>query len=524
MIVTKSSIGQFAFRGYTAFLALFCVGIVMGSDPASNLEKDILRIQELLTAGNLDAATAALDQDLRQYPNEGGLYNLRGIVQAQRGDLKRAEEDFQAAIRLSPRLEGSYLNLGRLYELQANGNNNGLASAVEIYRRGLRVDPSLEQVRLQLTKILLWQADFSGSLAVLAKMPSPESDFAKALRMTALVGLHRDLEADRISSGKLHLTESEALDIAPALLSHGRAEFLQKLLIEAGQRQALSPRGQRVLGEAESALGHKEQAKTLLTQSAQADPESPEPLLDLAKLAWDEKQYQTALGYVAHARDLAPDRASIHFFFGVICIAMDLPVEARKAVEHAIQLDPSNAYYHYALGGIELQSRLPGEAKAQFEKYLALQPGDARAHLAIGAALFEMAEYDAAKTELLKAGSLGGAQYYLGRVARAEGDAEEAVRYFSKALDQDPNCIECYAERGRAEIQQKDYAGATRDLQVALKQSPENVQANEYLLLLYQKTNDPRAEAQRTRFAEVNQKHAEKQQQMLRRLDIRPTA
>src|SRR3569833_236398 len=134
MIVTKSSIGQFAFRGYTAFLALFCVGIVMGSDPASNLEKDILRIQELLTAGNLDAATAALEQDLRQYPNEGGLYNLRGIVQAQRGDLKRAEEDFQAAIRLSPRLEGSYLNLGRLYELQANGNNNGLASAVEIYR------------------------------------------------------------------------------------------------------------------------------------------------------------------------------------------------------------------------------------------------------------------------------------------------------------------------------------------------------------------------------------------------------
>src|SRR3569833_3290268 len=103
MIVTKSSIGQFAFRGYTAFLALFCVGIVMGSDPASNLEKDILRIQELLTAGNLDAATAALDQDLRQYPNKKKQNKQHNNKQTQHRDLKRAEEDFQAAIRLSPR-------------------------------------------------------------------------------------------------------------------------------------------------------------------------------------------------------------------------------------------------------------------------------------------------------------------------------------------------------------------------------------------------------------------------------------
>ncbi|HLH02434.1 MAG TPA: hypothetical protein VKX25_06680 [Bryobacteraceae bacterium] len=40
----------------------------------------------------------------------------------------------------------------------------------------------------------------------------------------------------------------------------------------------------------------------MMPDSAEADPQSPEPLLDLGQVAWDQKQYATALGYVARAR------------------------------------------------------------------------------------------------------------------------------------------------------------------------------------------------------------------------------
>jgi hypothetical protein len=44
-------------------------------------------------------------------------------------------------------------------------------------------------------------------------------------------------------------------------------------------------------------------------------------------VAHDQKDYTGTWGYLAHARELQPNNASIHFFWGIVCIEQDLVVE-----------------------------------------------------------------------------------------------------------------------------------------------------------------------------------------------------
>lgn len=497
----------------------------------ATVDDAVLRVQSLLSAGDAAGAEQALHEAMAQYPNNGGLYNLKGIVEAQGGDYEKALADFQTAVKLNPRLTGAYLNLGRIYQLRSDADSSRHDKALDAYAHVLRIDSTNAQARLERAKLLLWKGEFSASLADLGKLNGTESHAAAALslRLGNLVGLGRNSEAAAAADSLKHapdLMEQNVVDIAPVLSAKNHDRILIDLIEAVRTRGDLSIRGLLVLGEADGALSHFDEAKKILERAAQSDPHSPEPLLALGRIAWRQQHYEEALGYVAHARDLDPKRAAVHFFFGVICIQMDLPVDARKALKRAIELDPKNAYYYYALGGVELQNRVAGEAKKYLTTYVSMRPDDPRGHLALGAAEYDLGEYDAAKSEMEKAAHRGvvdsGADYYLGRIARVGGDPKAAISHFSAAIAVEPDCIDCLAERGRAEMDTKDYPAAEADLEKALKLHPTYMPANEYLLALYQRTKDPRIQEQRQRLDEATKARDEKQQQMMRRLDIRP--
>src|SRR5207248_1549957 len=82
----------------------------------------------------------------------------------------------------------------------------------------------------------------------------------------------------------------------------------------------------------------------------------------LAKVAYRAGDLEGALGYLAHARDLEPGNALIHFLFGLVCVDLKLPPEAKQSLKEAVRLDPKNPYYNYALGAVLLQERNPEES------------------------------------------------------------------------------------------------------------------------------------------------------------------
>jgi len=115
-----------------------------------------------------------------------------------------------------------------------------------------------------------------------------------------------------------------------------------------------------------------------------------------------------------------------------------------------------------------------------------------------------------------------GAHYYLGRIANQKGNYPEAVAQLEMALKVHPNYADALAERGLVHLKQKDYPAARNDLQKALEISPDNYLANLNLMILYQRTKDPKADEQAQRFEQVRQKRAERVKEALRTIEVRP--
>jgi len=135
---------------------------------AASPESTILRIQAHIQEGNLDAAEQAIAAALKNTPNDGGIYNLRGIVHADRNELKAAEADFNRAIQLAPDMAWAYQ--GRGTTMMHLGK---MLQAIDDFNRALELDSTIP-----------W-AYFNRGLAnvFIGKEDEAQKDFAESLRL-----------------------------------------------------------------------------------------------------------------------------------------------------------------------------------------------------------------------------------------------------------------------------------------------------------------------------------------------------
>ncbi len=191
----------------------------------------------------------------------------------------------------------------------------------------------------------------------------------------------------------------------------------------ANEKHPLSADGLRILGLAQEGEGKLEIArKTLELAFAQSNSSVP-ILVDLTRVAKASKDYQGALGYLAHARDLQPNDAGFAYEFGVLSLSMGLLGESRKAMAEAVKLSPDNPEYNYGMGIVSsfAQDRNPGAALSARSIMLCAHPTRPRL-LAIGTTYFRAKNYDSASLWLKQAvghdATAADAHYYLGRIAR----------------------------------------------------------------------------------------------------------
>ena len=393
--VFREAVGAATMKRYAflSFALLLCHFTVFAAAP----DAVILRIQGYIKQGDLTTAEQSLARALNDFPNDGGLYNLRGIINANRQNFKAAEADFSRAVELSPRLTGAYLNLARVCEMRSANDPDAL-----------------------------------------------------------------------------------------------------------------------------------NRARHALEQLAPLEPKNPAPLMELARIAEKQQDLKGALAYLAHARDLKPDYAPVHFFFGIVCIELNLPLEAKKSLQKALDLDPTNAVYNYARGAVELQGASGWLAIPYFKKFVAARPADPRGHFALGVAEFTGQDYDASAKQMnMIAGNketTAGAEYYLGRIAKAESDWEAAAGHFKKSIAADPNYAESHAELGLAKMHLKDLAGARKEIDRALELNSDSYIANGNLLALLQRTKDPGVKAQEQKMRALDLKRSKEQELMVRTISVRQYA
>jgi Tfp pilus assembly protein PilF len=205
---------------------------------------------------------------------------------------------------------------------------------------------------------------------------------------------------------------------------------------------------------------------------------------------------------------------------------MNLPIEARQSLDKALALEPDNPDYNYAMGSAILQTRDAATAAGYFQKFVKAKPADAKGHFALGVAEFTAGDYANAKQEMRIAGNspmiAPAAQYYLGRIARLEGDLDQAQSRLNQAVTLMPKFSEAHTELARIAMLKGNLPEAHLQLDRALQLKPESFQANEQLLILYKRTGDARATAQAQALKKLDEERSKRADLMLRTIEMRP--
>ena len=451
------------------------------------------------------------------WPKEGGLYNLRGILHMQAGETAPGKADFEAAVKLNPGLTAAWKNLARAEE------PDSAARAEAAYRTVLRLAPGDAESRIAYARLLLWRGAFSDSLQNVTRLPPGERR-----NPTDQAALGKQAEAalsEKELAASSALTEAAAEAVLPVL--EVKAPSLALDLVEALQRRGLAtPATLDRLGVIHENAGNLSAARSNYEAQVRASGATAATLLPLARVAYKQKDLDGALGYAAHAREIEPDNAAVHFFFGMLAVEKNLPLEARKSLDAAVRLAPEQPYYNYALGSVALQGRDPAESIPYFQKFRALMPDDPRGRFALGVAYFTTGDLDRARQQfeaIAETPATGsGAHYFLARVDKLNGNMAQAAAHLEKAIQANPGYADAHAELGLLRLRGSDFAGAAREIDRALELEPENVTAHRNRLILYQRTRDPRAEAQAARVKELEARREQQQSLLFRTIEVRP--
>jgi tetratricopeptide (TPR) repeat protein len=515
-----------------ALAALFCATFLLaGQDQQRVRDRTIRQIQRLIESQDLAGATKLLDEAMKEFPGDSGFDNLRGVIEAQRGNRKAAETSFSRAVRRSTQFTAAYLNLGRLYQENSANDPQSAQKALEVYARLLEYEPGNEEANYQSAAILLQQGKFQESLERLSKLSEEVQGRAQALSIFCAdyAGTGNPQAADDAAARLLadpEFSEADAQQVLPGATS-GKRDDLAILLLEGLQKhQTLSSPLLHALGMAYARTNRWADARAALEKSATGKDLSVPLLLELARIAHQQRDYKGSLGYLAHARDLAPENASIHYDFGLVCLDLELLAEAGNAFEKAVKLEPENASFNFAMGSVAAFRHDPAEAVPFFQKYLQLKPEDPRGKLALGTALFRAKDYDAALPWLAQAvdtpDTAIAAHYYLGAIALQQRRLDDAFSQLQLALKAKPDYTNALAELGQYYLMQKDYAQAETYIRRALEFDPDYLAANLYLLTLYTRTQDSRREEQAKHFEELQKLRDEKAQELMRIVEVRP--
>ena len=492
-------------------------------------EQKILEIQQLIENHDLRSARQKIAAAAHQFPQDAGLDNLLGVIAAQEGKYQEAESSFARAVKLDPKFTGAYLNLGRLY--QENSAAETPQKALDVYAKVLTYDPGNAEANYQSAVLLLERRNYRSSLQRLSSLPAEIQNRAQALSIAcadyaALGDRNRaDQVATRLASNP-ELSQADLTEMLPALQAAQRDDLQIQLLTSLQAREALAPEMQRALGLAYERLNHFPEARAALEQSVTEKTLSVPLLVDLARVAYHQRDYQGALGYLAHAQDLEPKNASLYYYFGFVCLDLNLVAAARDAFEKAVKLDPENPGYNFAMGAASAFRHDPAEAVPYFQKYVQRRPQDPRGKLALGAAFFRAKDYEAAEPWLKQAVKIPttatAAHYYLGCIALEQRRLDEARQELEEALNGSANYADAWAELGQYYLTEKNYSEAEKAIRRALQIDPDHYSANFYLLNLYTRTGDPKRADQAARFEELKKLLDEKTREFLRIVEVRP--
>ena len=227
-----------------------------------------------------------------------------------------------------------------------------------------------------------------------------------------------------------------------------------------------------------------------LSEAIKIRPREVEVYVQFAIVCSRQGWIDKAVEYYAIALHLDPNSPSAqyglkvlgHYQLGLIQARKGAFEKAKTQYHRAIELDPELSLPHFQLGYLLTQQGKFEEAVPFYQKAIALYPNHTGAYYQLANAYFRMGKQEEGKRQLEKFREIKAKERFnLAEQSLKEGEIDQALTAFQRALDMDAAFAPAYARLSAIALQQNDLEIAAEYLQQALEIRP-NFAAGHYQL------------------------------------------
>jgi tetratricopeptide (TPR) repeat protein len=500
-------VGLLGFSAQVLFLALVA-GLAQAQRvvPSMRASQDgaLQTALQALQENRLDEALRILTVAEREQPSDAQIRNFRGIVLVRLGRNSEAAGEYQEAIRLDPKLEDAYKNLGFL-----EWTEHHLESARANLERALQLAPADSFAHYCLGRVQLDAALYQNAFQELDRSgitwPADPQFLIEAAN--GYVALKREEKAreiaDRLST--MQLSENEIAVVARLLLSTGNNSTAIDLLRRLNERQnPASPRwAQFDLALSYLMIGNDEKAAARGQMLIDAPQFARVPREEAAS-AWSivgiaKARLGDSAGAVSAFRQATKlDAHGEEYWLNLTRELMEVNrEEAISAAQEALQLNPKSYALNLRLGAAYLSLDRYSESESIFRQLVAAGDPLPTSYVGLAQVLLRTGRAAEAVSELTDAGKKLGPNflisYFQGLALSRAGRPAEAISAFQEAIRLSPDNSEAHLSLGQAELTVGHNNEAIAELQKCLELSPGNAQAQRLLSQAYRKAGDIQA-------------------------------
>ena len=388
-----------------------------------------------LAAGNYDKAIAALNEILKEDPNNAEAKQLLNQAIAARN--KAANE--KAANLTNAR---NALNKGNYDDAIAAANkvlekdpNNAEAKKLLEQAQAKKQQEADRNAKLAQAKKDAANGNYDDAIAALNQILKNNPNDADARALLSQVTAAKNKQDQEAKEKENELANQKAKQAVEDSIAKGK-EALAK-------------------GNTSDALNHFNNAKNSLPKND--DAYAAEKLGDMAKTLYD-----------ASANQGNPQTKAT------------LVSEAVKDANAALAKDSKNAPAHYVLGMQAMDAKNYAEAEKQLKLAAENDPKNSIYWYQLGRAQAMQSKFDAAATSFKTSINLNSkyapAHYNLGYVSEKSGNKTQALTSYQNAYKVDPNYERAYLASGRLMAADGNYSGAVKEFDKAIAINPSNAQ------------------------------------------------
>jgi tetratricopeptide (TPR) repeat protein len=432
-------------------------------------------------------AGKAFERELKfDPPDPYSLYYLGRIAAAQ-GRHREAIRHFQKAAAISPILE-VHQRLGSAY-LQVGD----LARAINNYERAVKLHPARGDAHYQLARAYQRagrEADARRELETTRDLKGGHQEQIRDLmQCERLLNQNEHAEALALARKLAEVRDPDLLISVGSLI--GRYGHHRKAFEYLEQAAWLAPSFEAHFNLAVTLVALKDllPATAALREAVRLKPESYEARSLLGTLLAQQGRDEESIAHLRKAVEMRADNPRLLALLGLKYTEGRYYSDAIAVLREAIRLQPANPELRFLLIQAHYMNQDSELALEEARTTANDFPALAKSHLVHALQLHNMGRYEEARPLLERAlavdPNLDEAHGALGDVLLRQGEVEQGLAYLRTATERRPDLAEPHIGLGKALLQLKRYDEVIRAMQNAIRLHPDQAQPHLYLSQAY---------------------------------------